>query len=403
MQGQSLTNYRCFHNPDDLYNYAPLNLLVTPQERGSLFSKFNYKINDDVEAYASVLYNRTRSGFQFAALPFDAQTDNVVISKNSIYNPFGIDFGGNTTGNTNAQWRLLGLNPRNSDSISDSKVASLGLKGKLLNTGWEWDLFSMYGRLDQTALINGYFFGNACCKMPWDPRSSALAECRPAAQPQRRSLTARPLTSSRSTIRPVRPPHSRAAFTAVSTGYNTDHTFTTRNVALDLNGKVWTLPAGDIQASVGAEYRYQEGIFKADQIVQAQPPLFADCAISNEACTGNSRAHYSNKEFYGELFVPILKNVPGAYALNIDAGVRYSDYTIFKKTTRAQFKLEYRPIADLMIRSTFAQVYRAPTIQDIAQAPAIEQHAVHRSVHRPDGGEGCCHAGSREGLRRRTD
>jgi len=369
VQGQSLANYRCFHSPDDLYNYAPLNFLLTPQERGSIFSKFNYKINDDVEAYASVLYNRTRSGFQFAALPFDSQTDNIVISKNNIYNPFGIDFGGNTTGNTNAVWRLLGLGPRNSDSTSDSKVASLGLKGKILNTGWDWDLFSMYGRLDQTALINGYFFGGGLQNElgPSFIGPGGVPTCGTAASP---IANCTPLNIFAVNDPTSTTPAQQAAFKAISTGYNTDHTFTTRNVALDVNGKVWSLPAGDIQASVGAEYRYQEAVYTADAIVQAQPPLFADCQISNEACTGNSRAHYSNKEFYGELFVPILKNLPGAYALNIDAGVRYSDYTIFKKTTRGQFKLEYRPIADLMIRGTFAQVYRAPTIQDIAQAPA---------------------------------
>ena len=31
-----------------------------------------------------------------APLPFDSLNDNIVLSKNSIYNPFGIDFGGNS-------------------------------------------------------------------------------------------------------------------------------------------------------------------------------------------------------------------------------------------------------------------------------------------------------------------
>jgi len=136
-----------------------------------------------------------------------------------------------------------------------------------------------------------------------------------------------------------------------------------------------SLPAGDMLGSDGAEYRYQEGKFDADQIVQATPPLYDTCAISSEACTGNSSAHYSNKDFYGEVFVPLLKNLPGVYALNVDAGVRYSDYTIFQKTTRGEFKIEYKPIADLLVRGSFAQVYRAPTIQDIAQAPAATSAA----------------------------
>ena len=63
-------SYRCFNGGgpnDDHYNFAPLNYLVTPQDRGSIFSNVNYKINDNVTAYASILYNRTHSGFQEAS------------------------------------------------------------------------------------------------------------------------------------------------------------------------------------------------------------------------------------------------------------------------------------------------------------------------------------------------
>lgn len=370
--GTTLADYRCFNTGgpgNDHYNYAPINLLITPQERGSLFSKINYKINDDVETYSSVLYNRTRSGFQLASLPFDATSDNIVLSKNSLYNPFGIDFGGISGVNPDAAYRLLGLGPRSSDSISTSVEATLGVKGKLGTTGWDWDLFSMYGRIDQTALVSGYFFGNLLANAvgPSFIGAGGVPTCGTAAAPISNCTPINmfagndPLSST---------PAEQAAFSKVATGYNTDHTFTTRNVALDFNGKVVSLPAGDMQASIGGEYRFQEGVFNADQIVQASPPLFNSCQISSETCTGNSRAHYSNKDFYGELFVPILKNLPGVYALNLDAGVRYSDYTIFQKTTRAQIKIEYRPVADFLLRGTFAQVYRAPTIQDIAQAPA---------------------------------
>jgi iron complex outermembrane recepter protein len=370
--GTTLADFRCFNSggpATDKYNYAPLNLLITPQERGSLFSKINYKINDDVEAYTSVLYNRTRSGYQLAALPFDATSDNIVLSKNSIYNPFGIDFGGISGANPDASYRLLGLNPRQSDSSSTSIEATLGLKGKLGATGWDWDLFSMYGRIDQTALITGYYFGNLMANAvgPSFLGAGGVPTCGTPAAPIAGCV---PINMFAGNDPLSVTPAEKAAFSNVSTGYNTDHTFTTRNVALDFNGKVLTLPAGDMQASIGAEYRFQEGVFIADQLVQASPPLFNSCQISSETCTGNSRAHYSNKDFYGELFVPILKDLPGVKSLNVDLGVRFSDYTIFQKTTRGQIKVEYRPIADFMLRGTFAQVYRAPTIQDIAQAPA---------------------------------
>ena len=59
----------------DRYNYQPFNLVMTPQERASLFVQANYEVKEDVEAYAEVLHNHTTSGFEIAPLPFDARSD----------------------------------------------------------------------------------------------------------------------------------------------------------------------------------------------------------------------------------------------------------------------------------------------------------------------------------------
>jgi len=374
--GTALGDFRCFNSGgpnDDHYNYAPLNYLMTPQERGSIFGKANYKINDDLEAYTEVLYNRTHSGFQQAELPFDSTADNVIISKNSIYNPFGTDFGGIAGDNPQAEWRLSGLGPRRSDTVSVSEVASFGIKGNILSTGWQFDLNTMYGRIDQHALISGYFFSNKLqdavgpsfiagdgtptCGTPANP----IAGCTPI------DIFAVNDTSLSGAFIDAQ----KAAFQRISTGYNTDHVYDVKTFSLDTNGKVLTLPAGDMQASAGIEHRWQEGRYNADQIVVAQPPLFLQCEISQETCTGPERLAYSNTDIYGELFAPLLKDLPAVKSLNIDVGVRWSNYTPFNAVTKGQVKVEYKPVSDLLIRSTFSQIYRVPTIQDLAQAPVI--------------------------------
>jgi outer membrane receptor protein involved in Fe transport len=370
--GGAIGNYRCFNSggaADDHYNYAPINLLETPQDRGSLFTKVNYKINDMVEAYASVLYNRTRSGFQEAALPFDATSDDVVISAQSVYNPFGQSFGGVDGVFPDAKYRLLGLGPRFSDAVSNSTVANFGLKGGILDTGWNYDLYSMYGRIDQHAHISGYFFSNKLAQAlgPSFIGAGGVAQCGTPAAPIGNCT---PIDIFDVNDLSVSTAADQAAFKAISTGYNQDHTYTNRSFALDLNGKVFSLPAGEVQASVGTEYRWQEGLFQADQIVQGLPPYGITCEISSETCTGDSRLHYSNVDIYGEIFVPILKDLPLVKSLNVDFGIRHSKYTSFDGTTKGQVKIEYKPINDVLVRSTFSQIYRAPTVQDLAQAPA---------------------------------
>jgi outer membrane receptor protein involved in Fe transport len=91
--------------------------------------------------------------------------------------------------------------------------------------------------------------------------------------------------------------------------------------------------------------------------------------ISNEACTGDSAGSYNSKEFYAETLVPILKDLPGAQMLNVDLGVRHSNYSLFGGSTKGQAKLEWKPVSDLLIRGTFAQVYRVPTLVDLYAAP----------------------------------
>jgi iron complex outermembrane recepter protein len=374
--GSLPSDYRCFVGGgpnDDHYNYAPLNYLVTPQERGTIFSNATYRMNDSVTAYGSIQYNRTHSGFQEAELPFDSQLDNIVISQYSMYNPFGVSFGGNSGAFTDAEWRLSGLGPRHSDTTTETVDVTAGVKGNILSTGWTFDLFGSYARLDQNQRVTGYFFSSAlaqmtgpsmlvngvptCVATPNDP-STAIAGCTPL-----NIFAVNDPTASTAA--------ERAAFATASTDYNTNRTSNQRDISLDVQGAVFRAPGGDSLLDVGIEHMEKEGQYLADQIVIAQPPLYLSCEISQETCTGNTNGHYSNTDLFGELFVPLLKDLPLVKALNVDVGVRWSDYTLTGSTTKATFKLEYKPIPDLLIRSTFAQIYRVGTIKDLFGAPEI--------------------------------
>src|SRR5207237_1342181 len=95
-----------------------------------------------------------------------------------------------------------------------------------------------------------------------------------------------------------------------------------------------------------------------------------NCQLAGETCGTPESGGYNLKELYAEALVPLLKDLPGARALNFTAGVRYSDYSNFGKTTKGQAKLEYRPVSDVMLRGTFAQIFRAPTVNDLFAGPA---------------------------------
>ena len=366
--GTALGDYRCFNGDSDKFNFQPYNLNVTPQERGAMFSKANYKINDSLEVYGSAIYNHTHSAAQLAPLPFDAIDDQIVISKNNIYNPFGIDFGGGTGANPDYDLRMTSLGDRFSDTTSSSVISNVGLKGSILDTGWNADGNLSYNRLDQIADTSGYVlsaqFQNAVG--PSFINSAGTPTCGTPAAPIAGCIPAN--------IFNLGSPSQVAALNGIAASFTQDATFISKVATLDANGPVWKgglFGAGDWLASVGLSYTDLQGTFQVSTIDQAQPPSYTACAIPGGVCSGNSAGSYNFKEGYVELFAPILKDLPGVKALNLDIGDRYSKYSLFGSTNRSEFKVEYRPVSDLLARGTYAQVFRAPTIANISLAPAV--------------------------------
>jgi outer membrane receptor protein involved in Fe transport len=360
-----LGDYRCYAGGQDAFNYQPFNLLITPQERGSVFTIANYDLNDSISLYTELVYNQTRSGFQIAPLPFDATSDDTVLSAQSIYNPFGIDFGGIETGNSNFLTRLLALGNRESEVHTNQTLVNAGARGELPG-GWQWDFNAGLGYMDQDQNIGGYLLGPQLKNAvgPSFVDTDGIAKC---GTPGAIITGCTPINLFNITDDPAQ----IALLQSLQTNYRTDYQYRSQAYSLNANGQLFELPAGGVLAAVGAEYRTQQGDFSSDVLTRGQPPLFLNCLISSETCTGNSFAKYNVRELYTEFFVPLVRDIPGVKALNVTAGVRYSDYS--KETigddTNAQFKVEYRPIDDLLIRGSYAQVFRAPTIVDLSLAP----------------------------------
>jgi outer membrane receptor protein involved in Fe transport len=359
--GTALTDYSCLHSS---YNYQPFNLLVTPQERGAIFFSSTYHINDDLELYGQFLNNKTHSGFEIAPLPFDATADDVVISKDNAYNPFGQDFGGLTTPNSNYRTRFVTLGDRFSKSDSDNKLANLGLRGKLPWGDWRWDANIGYNREDQAAQTFGYVYfpGLQNEVGPSYQISPGVFGCGTDAAHAIPGCT--PINFFN-----LDSPTTISQLKALNTSYHTDNSFVYKTASLDFDGTVVPMPAGDLRLAAGFQYQDQAADFSSDYIVHAEAPLYIKCLISEEACTGDSSGAYSSKEFYAEALIPLLKDVPGAKLLNIDLGVRHSDYSLFGSNTKGQVKLEWKPVSDLLVRGTFSQVFRVPTLIDLYAAP----------------------------------
>lgn len=128
----------------------------------------------------------------------------------------------------------------------------------------------------------------------------------------------------------------------------------------------FSLPAGPIGFAVGTEYREEESEYDHSDYAQS----FPDDTFWN----GNgvdSRGRYDVAEIFGEVEVPLLRDMPYAEDLTFDAAYRFSHYSSIGDAETWKYGLRYRPTEWLMFRGTQAQAVRAPNITELFQ-PAAE-------------------------------
>ncbi len=131
----------------------------------------------------------------------------------------------------------------------------------------------------------------------------------------------------------------------------------TKNYFANISGSVLTLPAGDLGVALGIERREESGSFSPDALAQT--------GISTDLAAGPTAGGYNLNEVYLELQVPILADLPFAKELTVTAATRYSDYDTFGDTLNSKFGLKWKPIDQLLIRGTWSEGFRAPTVADL--------------------------------------
>lgn len=136
--------------------------------------------------------------------------------------------------------------------------------------------------------------------------------------------------------------------TSAATARPTDMRSETRYLELIADGELISLPAGPLRAAFGSSIR-RDGYDFVDYRGLERP----------------YDVHRNITSVFGELNVPLLRDLPGIRKLSLTAAGRYDDYSDFGSTANPKFGLQWEVNEDLTLRSTYGRSYRAPVYQDM--------------------------------------
>ncbi len=361
--GTAPGDFRCYVGGEtDSFNYqAAGNVVLTPQERYGVAFSGTYELVEGLEAFIDVHTQNTTSAGIIAPLPFFSDFDGIALSGQSIYNPF------RTT--INGRYRILGLGNRSYSYETDMQEITSGLQGDIGESSWRWNAGFTYGKIAQENQDAGYIdYGRLGQALGPSFIQNGVARCGTLAAPIAGCTPINFFNQPDPATAEGQAQIAALEALALPVRDNTDTSL--RNFTINFDGDLFDLPAGTMSAAFGAEYRKQSLVFSPDAIKFINSEPFG-CGISSEACADPTRGDTTTKEIYGELYIPIIDDAPWADSLAVTLGSRWSDYDSFGDTTNSKIGIEWRVMEDFLFRTTYAEVFRAPTINDLFQGARI--------------------------------
>ncbi|TWB56362.1 TonB-dependent receptor domain-containing protein [Nitrospirillum viridazoti] len=229
-----------------------------------------------------------------------------------------------------------------------------GLNGDLTN-GWHYEAYYDYGR-NRTSFVN-------------TDKVVSLFNQQLDAVNVGGKIVCRDATAQANGCVPINPfvvgPLSAAQKAYAYTYTKEMATLQQHDAAFNLNGDLFKFPAlfsgtvAPVSFAAGVEYRKEESVDKTD-FLQNQP---TGTIYGNQ--NGSVSGSYDTTEVYGELSVPVLRDLPFAKAVDLDLAYRYSDYSLAGPASTWNIQAGWAVNDDVKLRGGIARAVRAPNIDDL--------------------------------------
>ncbi len=290
-------------------------------------------------------------GFQVPTYADFGFVANPALPASSIVPCAGDSLAGGTANCINAYLTPNQFGDRTYKQISDTYRIRVGLEGKVFND-YHWEIGYVQQRNDfQNHTYNSGNFFHAAQATAQVPCLDVPGGCTTTPDPRfGYDIPLHPINFyNLSTITPDQWAYLQTTLS--------DSAFNYENYIYgDVNGPVFDLPAGTVEAAVGFERRFEYAATFPDSLAQE------GYSASQSSPTSGGYGVYSA---YGELRVPVLKGVPGFQSVNFTPSGRYDHYSTFGDATTYKLGLDWTVVDDLRFRGSYNTGFRAPNLDEL--------------------------------------
>jgi iron complex outermembrane receptor protein len=338
----------------DSYNFRPFNNLQRPDKRYTAGLMAHYEVNSHADLYGQAMYMDDRTSYSAAPAGLFGQQASVPCA-NPMFSAQEFATFCTQAGRSIRSATTLALMLRNPTGPRVTRVQHTdyrlvaGARGDI-NASWKYDAYIQYGEARMKENEENDFslsrFANAafgCLQSVPNPSGAPCAVYNPFA------------------IGAI----SQAAVDYVKATEAESGIAVEQLASASLTGKLgdygikspWSSAGVDV--AVGAEYRRESLNLNTEASVQA-----GDLTGIGGVRVPVSGA-YDVKEAFVEAMIPIARAMPGIQDLSVNAGYRYSDYSLAGQTGTYKIGGDWAPTDDFKLRVSYNRAERAPNIDEL--------------------------------------
>jgi outer membrane receptor protein involved in Fe transport len=383
------------------------------------FGRFSYKLTDDIMFFTQLSLAQANLHNYFFPMQQEASRQTTTYFRDNAFLPAATQalLGNNCATNANchtdgtntftvSEWYNADNRIRETNNVTRNIISSSGLSGVAFND-WGWNFHYTHGetRLSTTGIHNGnnQFHdaaqdavidndpgsptrGSIVC---WNETQAAIAQF------GRLYPGCVPINTFGNNV------SSQAAIDYWGRNTHFNETNTMDDIAADISGDLFELPAGPVRVAVAGEMRWLDYVIDSN----ASPTAVVNCyglRLCGALSTVNGhaaqqpgagfitpanqqyvtqtlwdnntlpsvQASESVWEFSAEANVPVVKDLPLVQSFAVDLAGRYTDYSISGAVQTWKIGLDYHVNDDVRFRATTSIDIRAPTLNDL-YSPAV--------------------------------